>query len=82
MQDLGFLKEKLVICCNIMRKRLKPVEDKLDTKKGIRTDRMTAGVILIEERSFLLRSPKNLSAAYLKYIQKEDWYIKALSSFP
>jgi hypothetical protein len=82
LQDLGFLKEKLLICCNIVRKRLKPVDDKLDKKKGIRTDRHSAGTVLLEERSFILRSPKNLSSAYLKYIQKEEWYLKAISSFP
>jgi len=65
-----------------VRKRLKLVDDKLDKKKGIRTDRHSAGTILIEERSFILRSPKNLSQAYLKYIQKEEWYLKAISSFP
>ena len=43
IQELGFLKEKLLICCNIVRKRLKPVDHKLDKKKGIRTDRATAG---------------------------------------
>ena len=78
LQDLGFLKEKLLICCNIVRKRLKSDADKLDKKKGIRTDRTTVGTILVEERSFLLRSPKNLSQAYLKYIQKEEWYCKAV----
>lgn len=39
LEGLGFLKEKLLICCNIIRKRLKSVEHKLDKKKGIRTDR-------------------------------------------
>lgn len=61
LQDLGFLKQKLLICCNVVRKRLKPTEDKLDKKKGIRTDRGTAGTILVEERSFLLRHTKNIS---------------------
>lgn len=70
------------MCCNIIRKRLKVVEDKLDSKKGIRSDRHTAGTITMEERSFLLRSPKTISQAYLKYIQKEDWYSKAVTRFP
>ena len=74
LQDLGFLKEKLLICCNIVRKRMKCVEDNLDKKKGIRTDRTTRGTILVEERSFLLRNPKTISQAYLKYISKEEWY--------
>jgi len=74
LQDLGFLKEKLLICCNIARKRMKDVDGDLDKKKGIRTDRTTRGTILIEERSFLLRSPKTISQAYLKYISKEEWY--------
>jgi len=65
-----------------VRKRLKSNDDKLDKKKGIRTDRHTAGTISIEERSFLLRSPNNISPAYLKYIQKEEWYLKAICSFP
>ena len=29
-----------------------------------------------------MRSPKNISAAYLKFIQKEDWYGKALQKLP
>lgn len=82
LQDLGFLKQKLLICCNIVRKRLKPMEDKLDKKKGIRTDRATAGTILVEERSFLLRHAKNLSQAYLKYVGKEEWFTKATRKFP
>ena len=61
LQELGFLKEKLLICCNVIRKRLKSTEEKIDKKKGLRTDRVTAGTILIEERSFLLRHPKNVS---------------------
>ena len=65
-----------------MRKRLKPIDCKLDKKKGLRTDRTTAGTLTIEERSFLLRSPKNLSPAYLKYIHKEEWYCKAVHRFP
>ena len=47
---------------------MKDVNEDLDKKKGIRTDRATVGTILVEERSFLLRSPKSLSQAYLKYI--------------
>ena len=58
LQELGFLKEKLLVCCNIVRKRMKDVDDDLDKKKGIRCDSYTVGTILVEERSFLLRSPK------------------------
>lgn len=47
---------------------MKDVDDDLDKKKGIRCDSYTVGTILVEERSFLLRSPKQLSQAYLKYI--------------
>ena len=61
---------------------MKDVDDDLDKKKGIRCDSYTVGTILVEERSFLLRSPKQLSQAYLKYIQKEEWYQKAVSRFP
>ena len=61
LQELGFLKEKLLVCCNVIRKRLKNTEEKIDKKKGLRTDRITAGTILVEERSFLLRHPKNIS---------------------
>ena len=82
LETLGFSKEKLLVCCNIIRKRVKDVDNNLDKKKGIRTDRITAGNLLLEERSFLMRSPKNISPAYLKYIQKEDWYQKAVQSFP
>ena len=65
-----------------MRKRLKKVDHKIDKKKGIRTDRISAGMIMMEERSFLLRSPKQLTSAYLKYIHKEEWYLKAINIFP
>ena len=77
LENLGFLKEKLLVCCNIVGNRLKPVDHKLDKKKGIKTDRITAGEITMEERSFLLRSKKQLSSAYLKYIRNEEWYCKA-----
>ena len=66
-----------MVCCNIVGNRLKPVDHKLDKKKGIMTDRITAGEITMEERSFLLRSKKQLSTAYLKYIRNEEWYCKA-----
>ena len=82
LESLDFQKEKLLICCNVIRKRLKNVDLNLDKKKGIRTDRYTAGNLLLEERSFLMRSPKTISPAYLKYIQKEEWYSKAVRSFP
>ena len=72
----------MFVCCNILRKRLKDIDNKLDKRKGIRTDRVTAGNLLLEERSFLMRNPKNISPAYLKYIQKEEWYQKALHRFP
>ena len=71
-----------MISCNIVSNRLKPVEHKLDKKKGIVTDRITAGVITMEERSFLLRNPQQLTLGYLKYIHKEEWYCKAVQSFP
>jgi len=77
-ENLGFLKEKLLICCNIVENRLKPVDHKLDKKKGITTDRITAGMIMMEERSFLLRTSKQLTQAYLKYIHKEEWYCTAV----
>ena len=79
---MGFGKEKLLVCCNIVRKRLKEQDDQLDKKLGIRVDRITAGELILEERSFLLRTPKNLTQAYLKYIHKEDWYCKAMAKFP
>ena len=74
LQDLGFLKEKLLICCNILRKRMKDQDEQLDKKHGIQVDRMTAGELILEERSFLLRSPKNITDAYLNFIHKEEWY--------
>ena len=50
LQDLGFQKEKLIVCCNIVRKRLKNVDEDLDKKKGITADRTTVGTVLVEER--------------------------------
>ena len=82
LEILGFLKEKLVVCCNIIRKRVKDIDFKLDKKNGIRADRQTQGKLLYEERSFLMRKAKNISPAYLKFIQKEDWYNKALGKLP
>ena len=49
-EDLGFLKEKLLVCCNIVQKRLKTFDEDLDKKKGITVDRTTVGTVLVEER--------------------------------
>ena len=78
LEEVGFLKEKLLVCCNILRKRMKDVDIDLDKKKGITVDQTTVGTILVEERSFLLRDPKTLTPGYLKYIKNEDWYSKAV----
>ena len=75
---MGFIKEKLLICCNIMRKRMKNMDEDLDKKKGIQCDRTTVGIILVEERSFMLRNPKTFTPGYIKYVKKEDWYLKAV----
>ena len=75
-------KEKLLICCKIVGTRLKDLHAKLDKKKGINADRATIGKIKTEERSFILRSPKQITPAYLKYVHKEEWYQKALSKYP
>ena len=75
-------KEKLLICCKIVGTRLKDLHQKLEKKKGITADRATMGKIKTEERSFILRGPKAITAAYLKYVHKEEWYEKALRKYP
>ena len=75
-------KEKLLICCKITGTRLKDQTAKLDKKKGITADQATVGKIKTEEKSFLFRSPKQITPAYLKYVHKEDWYQKAQYKYP
>jgi hypothetical protein len=55
---MGISKEKLTICCNIIRKRLRNIDQKLDKKKGITYNKDISGKISVEERSFLLKPQK------------------------
>ena len=81
--DVGKInKEKLLICCKVVGSRLKDVMKKLDSKKGIAVDKGTMCKIKPEERAFLFRGPKAITQAYLKYVHKEDWFLKAQSKFP
>ena len=75
-------KEKLLISCFIIMKRVRNIDNKLDKKKGIVYDKDMAGKLSIEERSFVLKDTKQLTEAYLKYIHKEDWFLKAKRKFP
>ena len=63
-------------------KRVRNIDSKLDKKKGIVYDKEMAGKLSIEERSFVLKDTKLLTEAYLKYIHKEDWFLKAKRKFP
>ena len=63
-------------------KRVRNIDNKLDKKKGIVYDKDMAGKLSIEERSFVLKDTKQLTEAYLKYIHKEDWFLKAKRKFP
>jgi hypothetical protein len=76
VNKLNFSKEKLLVCCNLMQKRLKQPDDKLDKKKGIQFDRLTIGKLTTEEKAMILRQGKQLTPAYFKYIHKEEWYQK------
>ena len=55
---------------------------KLDSKKGIAVDKVTMCKIKPEERALLFKGPKSITQAYLKYVHKEDWFIKAQGKFP
>ena len=55
---------------------------KLDSKKGITVDKSTMCKIKPEERALLFRGPKSITQAYLNYVHKEDWFIKAQGKFP
>ena len=64
----GIGKDKLLICCFIVMKRMRNIDNKIDSKRGIVYDREIAGKLSIEERSFLLKDHRQITEAYLKYI--------------
>ena len=63
-------------------KRVRNADSKLDKKRGITFDKQIVGNLSIEERSFLLKDQKHITEAYLKYIHKEEWFLKAKKKFP
>ena len=64
----GIGKEKLLICCHIVMKRIRNIDNKIDSKRGIVYDKEIAGKLSIEERSFLLKDHRQITEAYLKYV--------------
>lgn len=78
----GFIKEKLLVCCFITKRRLKQPEEKLDSKQGITFDKNNQGKVTNEEKAFLMRPEKQITPAYIKYIHKEEWYAKLKQKFP
>ena len=78
----GISKEKLLISCFLILKRVRNIDNKLDKKKGIVYDKQIAGKLSLEERSFILKDSKSLTDAYLKYLHKEEWFLKAKKKFP
>jgi hypothetical protein len=70
----SFIKEKLVVCSNLVLRKLKEkqVDARLDQKQG--SDKVITGLELnMKEHSFLFRA--SYPASYLKFIKKEDWYL-------
>ena len=76
------VKEKLLVCCAIVKRRFKDPSARLDSKKGITHDRFSVGKVKSEEKALLLRPSKQLTDAYIKYLHKEDWYLRLKRKFP
>ena len=51
-------KEKLLICCSIVLKRVRVADNKIDRKKGLTYDKMINGKLSVEERSFMLKDTR------------------------
>ena len=69
-----FVKEKVIVCANIIIRKLKQkkYDERLDRMKG---DKICQGFHLtFHEHSFILRG--SYPASYLKFIKKEEWFIK------
>ena len=75
-------KQRLIICCNIIRKKSKPWDKIIESRKGIRDQHSFPGKIKPEEKSFLAKTDKQLTPAYQKFIKKETWFQKAKKHFP
>lgn len=71
---MSFIKEKLVVCSNLVLRRLKEkqIDARLEQKQG--ADKVINGLELnMKEHNFLFRA--SYPASYLKFIKKEDWYL-------
>jgi hypothetical protein len=78
----NLIKEKLLVCCALLQRKIKDPVTKLDKKKGISNGRMTLCKVTAEEKALLLRTEKQITVSYIKYLHKEDWYIKIKQKFP
>jgi len=70
----SFPREKLVVCCNLIERKLstKLVDECLE-QKGDKAN-YTGISIAQHEHCFILRTA--YADTYLKFVQREDWYIQ------